>query len=526
MFALAVIIGIYSYIIFILGLAGLLRPFFIVTATVLFLAGSIFYFKKNPQDIPSVSIKNKNKPLLMMILILSLINLLGALAPELSFDALWYHLTIPKIFLEAHRIFYIEGGLFYYSLMPKLGEMLFVPGIMFGSEIPAKLVQWMMGLLSALVVYKISRKYFDEKVSLIASVIFYSSLVVAWESTVAYVDLIRAFFESMALWGFLNFLETKSKKWLVESAVMLGLAISTKIIAFASLPIFLILMLLYLKDKAYALKSSLIFVLVSVGTVSPWLFFAFFYSGNPFFPFFSKHFESLESGLIGLHLLNPIHLIRSFINLFLLSPDPISPVYLAFLPVLILFKKNFDRRIMPVLIYSILAIIAFYPLAGVGGTRFILAYLPAFSVIAVSLLLIVPKNIKTYMTFFILLAFLITCIYRGASNVRYLPVILGMQTKDEFLNEKLNFKFGDFYVSESFTNGLTDNDMVLIYGSHNLYHADFPFVHESYIKEGDRFNFVATHDSKIPDRFSRWPLVYANEKSKIYIYSGGMHWSY
>src|SRR3989344_8285715 len=188
---------------------------------------------------------------------MALINLIGALGPEFSFDALWYHLTIPKIFINEHKIFFIPGGLFYYSIMPKLGEMLFIPALMFGNEIISKLIQWTFGMLSAFVVYKISRNFFDQKLSIIASLIFYSSLVVAWQSTIAYIDLIRSFFEIMALWGFLEFYKSKNNKWLIGSALMIGFAISTKLLAVGSLLIFSALTIYVTGLKKQNIKHTL-----------------------------------------------------------------------------------------------------------------------------------------------------------------------------------------------------------------------------------------------------------------------------
>jgi 4-amino-4-deoxy-L-arabinose transferase-like glycosyltransferase len=123
-------------------------------------------------------------------------------------------------------IFPVTEGIFYYSLMPKLGEMLFTPAVAFNAEEIAKLTQWLFGILTSVAIYKISRRYFDSVKSFFAVLIFYSSLVVAWESTVAYVDLIRAFFEVMALWAFLVWRDSKDTKTLLEAGVFLGLAIS------------------------------------------------------------------------------------------------------------------------------------------------------------------------------------------------------------------------------------------------------------------------------------------------------------
>jgi len=57
--------------------------------------------------------------------------------------------------------------------------------------------------------YKLSRKFFNPVISWIAVVVFYSNLVVGWESITAYIDLTRTFFEILALWGFINWWENQ-----------------------------------------------------------------------------------------------------------------------------------------------------------------------------------------------------------------------------------------------------------------------------------------------------------------------------
>jgi hypothetical protein len=273
MFALAFLIGIYGYLIYALGVLGILYKSTVLISSIIFIIFSFLYFKSHKNDLPAINFKNKKiKYPIIAFGFLAFINLIGALGPELSFDALWYHLTIPKIFIQEHRIFHIQGGLFYYSSMPKLLEMLYVPGLMFGNEIIARLIQWLFGILTSIVIYKISRKFFDEKISILSSIIFYGCLVVAWQSTVAYVDLGRTFFEIMALWGFLEYSQTKRRALLIESAVLVGLAVSVKLIALGTVPIFLILLLILEKDKKIAFKNVLIFILISLLIPLPWFY--------------------------------------------------------------------------------------------------------------------------------------------------------------------------------------------------------------------------------------------------------------
>ncbi len=525
MFAIAILIGIYSYIIFALGIVGFLSKIPVLISTIIFLFGAALYFKKHREDLPRFQIKNRKfKQLFILFCVFAVINLVGVLGPEISFDALWYHLTIPKIFIDAHKIFFIEGNIFYYSLMPKLTEMLYIPALMFGNENLPKFIQWSFGILTSIVVYKISRKYFDEKVSFFAVLIFYGSLVVAWESTVAYIDLSRTFFEVMGLLGFINWYETKDRKWLVESAVMVGFAMSTKNLAIGSLVIYFVLFLCADKNYKQMIKNAILFVLVAILTALPWYLYAYMFSGNPIYPFFDKRIVYNTSSAINL-----ITFPKEAFDFFLKLADPISPLFLIFLPLIIIYFRRFNKPLKLIAIYCLVAIIIWYITPRTGGGRFILPYLPAFSVVAIAAISeFKDKRIKKFSYFLIILVFVINLTYRAVANSRYIPVIIGKESKDEFLTKNLNFNFSEFYDTDGFfKENIKKNDRVLLFGFHNLYYADFPFVDSSYIKKGEEFNFVATQNSELPERFKNWDLIYVNDLTKVKVYTlGRIKWHY
>jgi hypothetical protein len=124
MFALAIYIGIYSYLIFFLGVFGLLfKPFVLVVTIIFFLCLAIIYrlrFKSllSRLDVQKIVKKLKSNKLFtiisLIILLQALINLIGVFGPEISFDALWYHLTLPKLYSITHAIFYIPGSNLFY----------------------------------------------------------------------------------------------------------------------------------------------------------------------------------------------------------------------------------------------------------------------------------------------------------------------------------------------------------------------------------------------------------------------------
>lgn len=545
MFALALIIGIYAYGIYTLGLLGLLFKQYILLLSVITLLFSISYFGKYIQSVKLSLLKRKyksffkkNRSLLIKLLIIavvlqSVINLLGALGPELSFDALWYHLTLPKIFLEKHTIFHIPGGLLYYSDMPKLTEMLYIPALAFGNEITAKLIHFLFGILILIAIYKFISKHYSFYITLFAIVIFYSNLVVSWESTTAFVDLARAFFELMALWGFMNYLKLKKKIWLVESAIILGLAISSKLLSILSISIFIILLFIYsgkINHKySEKIKDILVYLFFSVMVPLPWLLFSYINTGNPFYPFSTNVIKYNQDFSLIFQLFNPLNFVKDIFFLFTKSNDPISPIYLITFPIIVFIWKTMKPESKIISVYSLLSLIIWYLTPRIGGGRFMLAYLPALSILsAIVINEVKGKSIKNILVCIVILTSFSSIVYRSVANAKFIPYLVGRQTKQEFLAKYLNYSFGGFYdIDGYFKNNIKNTDKVLILGMHNLYYVDFPFIHETWVKSGDEFNFILLQNADLPERFKRWRLIYINDKTRVKLYSfGGQNWIY
>jgi len=549
MFALAILIGIYSYLILDLGFLGLLYKQNIIIISFLYLLLLLYLYKgfvekmfsqflntlkKRRKFLFHISNIGKKHNLSSFLILLfatqGLINLVGALGPELSFDALWYHLTFPKLYLSNNAIIHTIGGHFYYSYMPKLVEMLYTSVLPFGGEILAKLIHFSFGILSPIVLYKLSRKFFSQKMSLIAVIVFYSNLVVSWESITAYIDLARTFFEVLALFSFLNWMEKEKREWFVLSAIMLGLAITTKVLALESLIIFIFLIAIYfIRNKKSAKKIftyCLAYSSIALFVPLPWFVFSYINTGNPIYPFFTNAYKVN----MGSSLINPVRFITDAWNLLVRAEDPISPLYIIFFPLTLIFLKRFKFELKIITVYSLLSLLLWYITPRTGGGRFILPYLPAFSIIVVCTLKEVwnIKLIRILCLILIIFVSLTSIVYRGIANSKYLPVILGQQTKKEFLTNNLNFAYGDFYDTDGyFKNHISLRDKVLLYGFHNIYYVEFPFIESSFVESGDKFNYVATQNSDLPERFRYWNLIYENNKTHVKLYSlGGQEWVY
>lgn len=526
MFAIAISIGTYSYIIFLLGLLGFLDTKSILLTTILYfvilisIKKKIYNYKVNPIKKKYLSLGIVEKLMLLIAVASTAVVLPGILSPETAFDALWYHLTLPKIYLEKHQILFIPGGLLYYSTMPKLTEMLYTAALSLSDERLAKAIHAGFGVLTVVATYKLTREYLEKRFALLAVAILLGNIVLLWEATTAYIDLARMFFEFMSLWALLKWYKNGEKKWFIESAALMGLAISSKLIAISSL-IIITSIIWFLSKKATAwtrMKIIAQYSLIAIFIASPWFVFSLLHTGNPFYPIFSQYYQVNFS----LSLINPFSFFYDVILLFTQSSDPISPIYLILFPLIIFKRKSFNNERSILLIYSLVSLLVWYLLPRTGGGRFFLPFLPAYSVFAAMIISLIPnKDFLSRYTIGVAIFLLIVAIsYRGVASIRYIPYLLRHESKHEFLVKNLNYSFGDFYdVDRFFARNITRFDKVLLYGFHNLYYVNFPFIHETWVRQGDLFNYIATQDTTLPDRFQDWNLVYSNSLTRVSLYS-------
>ncbi len=521
MFELALAIGIYSYLILALGLLGKLYLLPVALVTLLFWGWFSWFFFTKGDKIGWGSQKKffaskLGLLLLFLLLIQAIISLIGALGPELSFDALWYHLTLPKLYVSQQGIFHLPGGLLYYSATPRLMEMLYTAALLFRDEILAKLIHWLFGLLSALALFKLLRRSLDDKFSLLGTAIFYTLLVVGWQSTTAYVDLARTFFELLALTYFLRWLEEKGNG-LLKSGLMMGLSLCTKLLSLETLFIFLILILISSREK---LRNSVQFLGASLGVALPWYLLAYLNTGNPFYPLFTGWFERGQIGDWG-GLWRPLIFLTSPWQVTFDLDNLLTPVFLILLPLVIIKIRQQDKITKTVALYSLLGYL-FWFLTPPFTARYLLPFVPAMIFVFLQTLSSHSKAVQKIAISAIILACLLNLGSRAMATRKFLPVVLGKETKEAFLTQNLNFDYGDFYdIDGFFKENIKENDLVLIYNIHNLYYVDFPFIHESWARPGTYFTHILVKEMDLPQEWENLELIYENKTTKVKLYQYG-----
>lgn len=229
--------------------------------------------------------------LLMILVIEFILNL----TPPIARDALIHHLAVPKLWLK-HGGFY-ELTWANFSYYPMNIDLLYIIPLYFKKDFLANFIHMSFGLGTALLIYTYLKNKISTIAGLLGMLIFLSTPIVVRLSTQAYVDLGMAFFTTASLLAFIRYRDGNFSnfKWLLISALMMGLALGTKYNALI-VWFFLSASMIFLyardtKQQWHALTRGLIFLLVSLLIFSPWLIKNAFLTGNPFYPLFQGIFN-------------------------------------------------------------------------------------------------------------------------------------------------------------------------------------------------------------------------------------------
>ena len=226
------------------------------------------------------------KLMVACIALAAALNLLGALAPPFEYDELEYHLGSLADYQRAGRIVFLPHN--FYSNLPQLTEMLYLLATTLTSDIAAKILHWLFGLLGALAAFGVARRLWSRAVGLTAAALFYCTPFVQDLGQTARIDLATAFFATLAFGVLVIWSEVEDRKLLWLSALCAGAAVATK---WTAIPVVLLPLgaLLVFRRKFRCLPA---FGLLVVAVVAPWLVKNWLLAGNPVYPLFHQWFPS------------------------------------------------------------------------------------------------------------------------------------------------------------------------------------------------------------------------------------------
>lgn len=447
------------YFLLLTGTAGLLYP---VTVLIILLIGLFIGVKDILANRPNLEVAAafKKQGVIMKLLLLVAASILavvfiGVLTPETFYDTLNYHLGVPQQWINMRRVFPIEN--FINSYFTGNMHILYIPGLMFGTDLATKLTHFMFGILTTYTVYSWSRKHFSRETGNVAILIFLSIPFVGLVMWKTAIELNLAFFETMAVLSFLNFAgceETRKRQWLLMSAVFAGTAFGGKYLSVFSIISVLAALagyiLVYSDRSKKTLLSILLFCVVSSVMMSPYLIRNLILKDNPLYPFsfsFGQDAKQTHSHRNQVQeIVDPPVPDRSISNFITLpwniamgkkTQEPFSGVLLLIcIPLPFIFRKS-DKRIRLLGFYCLAYYLCWFYLR--TYFRYLVPSLPAFSLLFAYYLTNAQFN-KTIrnvtLALFALLA-LSTLTFNAMSlksSMDPVRVVLGIEKKADYLS--------------------------------------------------------------------------------------------
>jgi Dolichyl-phosphate-mannose-protein mannosyltransferase len=219
-----------------------------------------------------------------------LLNLTWAAAPEIQYDALNYHLAVPRIFLQHGGI--LDLPYFFHSYFMHLADYLFLLGLALDHDSVPKLISLAFSLLAAAGVAVLARQFSSRRAALWAAACFYTIPIVSWEATTTYVDNACAFFAVASLAAFGKwYRHSRRDGWLIVAAVLAAAAVGTKVSAGYAFVVFGV----FAVGRCVVRRKwriVLMFCAAGILVAAPWFVSAYVFTGNPVFPLLNGVFRS------------------------------------------------------------------------------------------------------------------------------------------------------------------------------------------------------------------------------------------
>lgn len=286
-----------SFVFCIFGMAGMLSPLLVIGAPFILLVVSLKEARVFLQSLAAWSKGVTWTFSLQSLLALSfapfiIFNILKALLPPHGpTDVLYYHMTLPKLFLAREAI--VTYPTFVPSFFPANGELLFTLSMVLGGPSFVGLTHFGFSLLTVIGLYAYAQKYVHTQFALLPGIIYVTAPVVNSWGTMAYTCAMVGFYLFIFTMLLLEEGPKSSRKEAAVWGVMAGMALGLK---YQAIPLIGAITLCFCMMKIKASRRFLpqLLIALAVGTLiaSPWFIRNYLVTGNPFFPVLDDLFPS------------------------------------------------------------------------------------------------------------------------------------------------------------------------------------------------------------------------------------------
>ena len=226
---------------------------------------------------------------IIAVLVVLLFGVFGfyALAPEISYDSLVYHLALPSLYE-------MEGGLVptptnLYSGIPMHTELVYGWAITLSDSVLAKLLHWSLGIGLAVGFLGAGARLRKPLAGWLACAVFFSTPLVGINLWKTSIDVASSYMVFLSLYALLVHLgeatDSSSRKGLwVASACFTGLAMAMK---YTNWPLLIVLLVIFAVMRL-GWRSMALYAGVALACVLPWVARNWAFYGNPLFPYFHE----------------------------------------------------------------------------------------------------------------------------------------------------------------------------------------------------------------------------------------------
>ncbi len=415
---------------------------------------------------------------IVSVAVMLLFIIIMALAPSITHDAMVYHLDVPKIYTQAHRIAAVPYNLFSNTFLNM--EMLYAVALLVDDFILANLIHYIFGVATVVFLYYVVQGAFGCATAILTVLIFFFNPSFLNQMPLAYGDIGMTFYFSLALYCLWKWRTEGSKRWFVLLCVFAGIFAGMKYTAIYGL--FTLCVMIAAVELSSGkrriiktIRRLALFGLAVTVFVAPYLIKNYLITGNPVYPVMynvfdgrwlcqgqvSRMLEYVASHGMGHDWRHMVALpwnITIFGNTGFANFDTvITPLWLIFLPAFIFIrpKPSFVK-------WAALACTLYFLswAASTHITRYmmpifpLLSFLCAFTIIdlarkAASLSDAFSKGFKVVAVLICgLVWFSFSYFYPPKVPAEFGPVVWGSQTRDEFLAIKVpNYRVFK-YISE------------------------------------------------------------------------------
>lgn len=229
------------------------------------------------------------------LIVVMLVGLVGAVAPEVRHDALAVHLPIAREFVLHGAIVNMPQNI--QSYFPLNAHVLYAMGMVLvpGEGVP-KLINFAAGVLACLMAYDLGARLWRPQVGVAAALATASTPLILWVGGTAYVDLMSVLFAVGAMACLVLLAGRPDASRAAAVGMMVGAAAGTKLVSLvAGVPVLAAACLLIVRgsrgrDRAWRALGAIALGAVLTGAV--WYGRAWVLTGNPVFPLLNAIFKS------------------------------------------------------------------------------------------------------------------------------------------------------------------------------------------------------------------------------------------